>query len=147
MNTRRINLTLATWLAAILAASAFAAEQTGKAQTLCPVKGGKIDTEVYTDYQGQRVYFCCPGCVGTFKKTPDKYLKKLADEGVVLKSVQTKCPVMGRKIDKKIYTDYKGRRVYFCCQGCVKAFKKNPEKYLKRLDEPQQQKSRGSHHK
>jgi len=48
--------------------------------------------------------------------------------------VQTTCPVMvGNKIDPNIYTDYMGRRVYFCCLKCKAAFEANPEKYLERL--------------
>ncbi|HZH97660.1 MAG TPA: YHS domain-containing protein [Fimbriimonadaceae bacterium] len=31
----------------------------------------------------------------------------------------------------KMYTDYKGRRYFFCCKSCLPAFKKNPEKYAK----------------
>jgi len=46
-------------------------------QTNCPVMGGKIDRSVYTDYEGKRVYFCCPGCIEKFKKAPEKYLAKL----------------------------------------------------------------------
>jgi YHS domain-containing protein len=49
---------------------------------------------------------------------------------------QKTCPVMtGNPIDKTIYVDHGGRRVYFCCQMCVDTFKKDPEKYLKKLDE------------
>lgn len=54
-----------------------------KAQTTCPVMGGKIDKKVYTDYNGKRVYFCCAGCIPQFKKDPGTYLKKLEAEGVV----------------------------------------------------------------
>ena len=45
------------------------------------------------------------------------------------------CPVMGQPIDPDIYVDRDGRRVYFCCQACVATFKKDPETYLKKLDE------------
>lgn len=48
---------------------------------------------------------------------------------------QTVCPVLGGKIDKKVYADYKGKRVYFCCEGCDKEFKKDREKYMKKLEE------------
>jgi YHS domain-containing protein len=48
---------------------------------------------------------------------------------------QTTCPVMGGAINKKIYRDYQGKRVYFCCGGCVAAFAKDPEKYMKKLQE------------
>jgi len=46
-------------------------------QKTCPVMGGKIDTKVYTDHEGRRVYFCCPACIDKFKKSPAKYLAKL----------------------------------------------------------------------
>ncbi len=52
------------------------------AQKTCPVMGGQINMKVYADHNGKRVYFCCPGCNGTFKKDPEKFLKKLAAEGV-----------------------------------------------------------------
>ena len=32
---------------------------------------------------------------------------------------------------KKSYTDYKGRRYFFCCGDCPSAFKANPAKYAK----------------
>jgi YHS domain-containing protein len=46
---------------------------------------------------------------------------------------QTECPVTGGPINKDIYTVYQGKKVYFCCEGCKKAFEKNPEKYLGKL--------------
>jgi YHS domain-containing protein len=47
---------------------------------------------------------------------------------------QTTCPVMAGKIDKTIYADYKGKRVYFCCSGCQDEFKKDPDKYIKAME-------------
>jgi membrane fusion protein, copper/silver efflux system len=47
---------------------------------------------------------------------------------------QTTCPVMdGNKINKDIFTEYKGKKVYFCCPACVEEFKKDPEKYVSKL--------------
>ena len=68
-----------------LALTAFAAGSlgaAGKPQTLCPVLGGNIDKQVYADYKGQRIYFCCAGCDAEFKKNPEAYLKKLEEQGV-----------------------------------------------------------------
>lgn len=65
------------------------AEVTPKPQKTCPVMGGKIDKSVYTDYEGKRIYFCCPACIPEFKKDPAKYIKKLEDESVVLEKVPT----------------------------------------------------------
>jgi YHS domain-containing protein len=55
-----------------------------KDQTTCPVMGGMINKNVYADYQGHRVYFCCPPCLKQFKKDPEKYVKKLKEQGVTL---------------------------------------------------------------
>lgn len=49
--------------------------------------------------------------------------------------LQRTCPVMGGKIDPDIYVEYKGRRVYFCCAGCVEQFNKDPEKYIRIVDQ------------
>lgn len=56
--------------------------QVGKSQVACPVQGGKINQELYADYQGQRVCFCCPECIPIFKKNPEAYLKKMREQGV-----------------------------------------------------------------
>ena len=50
------------------------------AQKTCPVMGGKIDPNIYVDYQGRRVYFCCNACPPVFQQDPEKYLKKLDAE-------------------------------------------------------------------
>lgn len=47
---------------------------------------------------------------------------------------QTVCPVLGGNIDKKVYIDYQGKRIYFCCTGCDAEFKKDPEKYMKKIE-------------
>ena len=102
-------------------------------QKTCPVMGGKINKNIVTEYKGKKVYFCCAGCVEKFKKNPDKYISKLPQfkEKDVIE--QKNCPVMGGKINKNIFVEYKGKKVYFCCEGCDDMFNKNPEKYLSKL--------------
>jgi Cu(I)/Ag(I) efflux system membrane fusion protein len=51
-------------------------------QTHCPVEGGKIDREVFVDYEGKRIYFCCPGCDQEFLDDPEAFLKKMDTEGI-----------------------------------------------------------------
>jgi len=46
-------------------------------QTMCPVMNAPINKALFTEYNGQKVYFCCPGCKSTFLKSPEKYLSKL----------------------------------------------------------------------
>jgi len=80
-------------LIALFAVGSVVAEEntiTNNLQATCPVMGGKINKEVYTDYKGERVYFCCEGCVPEFKKDPAQYIKKLKSEGVTLEKVPEK---------------------------------------------------------
>jgi YHS domain-containing protein len=55
-----------------------------KPQEICPVMGGKINKEVYADYNGKRVYFCCSACITPFNNEPEKYIQQLEDAGVEL---------------------------------------------------------------
>ena len=47
---------------------------------------------------------------------------------------QTTCPVIaGNKIDKNVFVEYKGKKVYFCCADCKAKFEADPEKYIAQL--------------
>jgi len=51
-------------------------------QTHCPVMGGEINREIHADYNGMRIYFCCPGCDAEFRADPEKYLEQMRAEGI-----------------------------------------------------------------
>jgi YHS domain-containing protein len=48
------------------------------------------------------------------------------------------CVVSGEKLgemgDPFVY-EYKGREIKFCCKGCLKDFNKDPQKYLKKIED------------
>lgn len=46
-------------------------------QTVCPVMGNPINKQCFTEYKGQKVYFCCPECIEKFNAEPEKYIAKL----------------------------------------------------------------------
>ena len=46
---------------------------------------------------------------------------------------QKMCPIMDAPINKELHTEYKGKKVYFCCPGCKEKFEADPEKYLGKL--------------
>lgn len=108
------------------------------AQTTCPVMGGKITSTSYADYQGQRVYFCCDGCESSLLKDPDKFFEQAAKDKIIFENVQTTCPVTGNPIDKKFFTYYKGRGIYFCCANCIETFDADPDMYLKKMREAEE---------
>ena len=49
-------------------------------QKTCPVMAGPINNNIFVEHEGRKIYFCCAGCKETFKKDPDKYIKKVDEE-------------------------------------------------------------------
>lgn len=86
MNSYKNALAITTLILAVV----FLAGPVGHAkepnQANCPVMGGAVDKNVYTDYQGKRVYFCCSYCIQEFHKDPVKYLNKLDEQNVILET-------------------------------------------------------------
>jgi len=74
------------------------------------------------------------GCKKSEPAAPPETAEKAASVAIV----QTTCPVMGMPINKEIFTEYQGKKVYFCCPECKPKFEKDPQKYIAKL--PQFQK-------
>ncbi|HVV00485.1 MAG TPA: YHS domain-containing protein [Verrucomicrobiae bacterium] len=58
-----------------------------------------------------------------------------------------KCVVSGEKLNemgKPYEYEYKGREIKFCCKDCVKDFNKNPQKYIKKLEQAEAKKKHQS---
>ncbi len=62
------------------------------------------------------------------------FIFSLTLAGAAFAKEQVNCPVMGGKINKEIYADHDGKRVYFCCAMCIDTFKKDSAKYFKKLE-------------
>lgn len=78
------------------------------------------------------------GCQKQTPPAPANAATAAAPEGapgqpVAQVAEQTTCPVMGGAIDKAVFAEYKGRKVYFCCKGCIDTFNADPEKYVAKL--------------
>ena len=58
---------------------------------------------------------------------------KMPAKEIAVAVEQTTCPIMNMAIDKKVFVEYKGKKVYFCCPGCEDKFKAEPEKFLAKL--------------
>lgn len=103
-------------------------------QKMCPVMGKKINKKFFVDVNNKRVYVCCKGCISAVKKNPKKYLKILQDRNEVVASTQTKCPIMGGKINKNLSVDVQGKRIYVCCAGCIKKVKADAAQIIKKFE-------------
>lgn len=104
-----------------------------KMQKTCPIMGGKISKKEYVDARGQRIYVCCEGCKEKVKADPEAALQKLEEKDEYAESLQKACPITGAKINKSLYIEYKGRRLYACCKGCLVKIKAEPEKYAEMI--------------
>ena len=145
-----------------------------KPQTKDILSGKPINKNVYTDYNGKRIYFCCDDSKRQFSMDPETYIKAFQNLGITLEDVpaktsggeekslkitgqdtitgqdvvpnildkksqapgiQTTDPVSNKPINKSVYTDYNGKRIYHCCEAHKKHFNEDPEKSVKNLQD------------
>ena len=52
----------------------------------------------------------------------------------VTETGQKICPVCSKEVSVKVFTEYKGKKIYFCCDTCKAEFDKNPAKNVKIVD-------------
>lgn len=62
-------------------------------------------------------------------------VEQKAETGTQELQPQTVCPVMGGQIDKSLYIDNDGKRIYICCGHCREELTKNFDKHVKKLAE------------
>lgn len=58
-----------------------------------------------------------------------------ANEKSAKENYEPKCPISGKSAINDAAVDYKGAKVFFCCNGCPAAFTKNPEKFAAKANE------------
>ncbi|MCH7612932.1 MAG: cation transporter [Candidatus Marinimicrobia bacterium] len=51
--------------------------------SICPVTESPADSSVFVEYNGQKVFFCCAGCIPSFQEDPESYLKTSSDSSTV----------------------------------------------------------------
>ncbi|MCC6493914.1 MAG: YHS domain-containing protein [Pirellulales bacterium] len=103
-------------------------------QVGCPLSGGPTDEETAVEVGHAKVAFCCEKCQGKFKQASDEEKLKLLFANLTKAfTLQSECPVSGKPINPKAFVEHDGKKVYFCCEGCPKAFTADPEKYLAKL--------------
>ncbi|QDU57921.1 eL24 family ribosomal protein [Aeoliella mucimassa] len=118
------------------------------AQGICPVSGqqlGSMGEPIAVTEGEQTIYVCCAGCVNKVKADFATYLKKIEQKIVAAPAteadaeaikLQKTCPVTEAPLGSMgspIKVTGLDRDVYLCCQGCLKALEKSPEKYLAKL--------------
>ena len=113
-----------------VAAQRVALKDRPKIQVTCPVSGKPVDAKVSIDQDGQKVSFCCKGCVGKYEADPGKFKTALANGY----TYQTKCPVTGEEIDPAASSVLaSSQKIYYCCPKCGDKLTADPAKYAPKL--------------
>lgn len=50
---------------------------------VCKMKVNEKTAKFKSEYQEKTYYFCAPGCKKAFDNNPEKYLKKIEDDGPI----------------------------------------------------------------
>lgn len=116
-------LTLMSAIMVLFAASLTAAPKDAKKDKLdgikCPVKGVAVKENRSVKYRKAKLYFCCPGCVAKFRKTPTKFVVKANHQLVATgQATQEKCPIRFTKLNPEQSLEVAGTKVLFCSAGC-----------------------------
>lgn len=85
----------------------------------CVVAKKQVNPEKSADYKEGKVYFCCDGCSGKFKKDVEKFAKKANMQLVATKQYeQKKCPLSGGDLNPETALKVGDATVAFCCNNC-----------------------------
>jgi YHS domain-containing protein len=125
-------------LLVLLAVASLAMASEDGTQKTCPMSGGSIDKDIYTDYKDMRVFFCSDACKVPFNADPEKHLKAMAAKGEkpMKLAAQSVCPVSGMELmNKELFVEADGKKIYICCADCVSKVKEHPAKYAKVIAE------------
>ncbi|MAF67595.1 MAG: hypothetical protein CMJ84_18310 [Planctomycetes bacterium] len=106
----------------------------------CPISGGELGGDkgppVDVVWGGRYVKVCCKKCAGMYAKNPAKARAKVeaALREELRKTYPAKvCPVSDETLGsmgEPVETLYGTYLVRFCCEGCVKSYRKDPRKYV-----------------
>ena len=98
----------------------------------CPVMDERINLAVSVATDDGPVFFCCKDCISKYQAEPAKYATKVAAQRKALADrpkIQVTCPVSKEPADRDVFVESGGRKVYFCCKGCVNKYQADPAKY------------------
>ena len=105
----------------------------------CKKQSGSPSGGGTTTAQAKEIYTCSmhPNYIsdkpGTCPECGMSLVKKVAEKPAA-QIEQKMCPVMAdMKINPEVFTEYKGKKVYFCCTDCKAKFEADPEKYVANL--------------
>ena len=95
---------------------------------VCGMQVAEATAKNVSELAGIKYYFCGAGCKRKFDADPAQYLRK---QSAAEKSATD--PVCGMQVNPataKNFSEYRGKKYFFCCAGCKTKFEANPQQYL-----------------
>ena len=98
---------------------------------ICKMKVEIATTDLHSDYEGKRYYFCAQNCKDTFDESPEQYrdLAEKEPESTLKIAVDPICKMDVDIASAELVSDYQDKKYYFCAPYCKQTFDANPEEY------------------
>lgn len=101
-----------------------------RAQVTCPVTGEPIDKRFFVEMPDYDLYFATEAAKASWEEDRKPYEKNLD----TCHTFQTHCGTCPGDFNPKAMIEHESRKIYFCCMGCGGAFKKDPQKFIRKYD-------------
>jgi len=98
---------------------------------ICKMKVDIETSDLFSDFEGKRYYFCAQYCKDTFEENPENYLdtESIVTEATPSIAIDPICKMDVDTATAELYSDFKDKRYYFCAPYCKQTFDANPEEY------------------
>lgn len=98
---------------------------------ICKMKVEIATSDLHSDYEGKRYYFCTQYCKDTFDENPEQYRDT---SGPLLETIPKIAidPICKMDVDiasAELVSEYKDKKYYFCAQYCKDTFDATPDEY------------------
>jgi Cu+-exporting ATPase len=97
---------------------------------ICKMKVEIATADLFSDYKGKRYYFCNQYCKDTFDGNPAEHEEVTdAKDEIPKVAVDPICKMDVDVATAELFSDFDGKRYYFCSPNCKQTFDADPEKY------------------
>ena len=101
----------------VVAATIYAGQK--PAQEKCPVTGKKLaDLAAPVRVERDGFFFYVADANANLPADPEAIFKALAKNKDAAEPISQMCPIMGHRVNKALFVEKDGRRIYMCCGGC-----------------------------
>lgn len=99
----------------------------------CLLAAGLVSCATTVRAEDAPVCTSCAACM--LPTTTDAVAAASVPAAPVATKAQTTCPVMkGSAINKQLFVDYQGKRIYVCCRSCVAIVSKDPATIVRQME-------------